>query len=606
MEPTLEIDPLKLVIGLAETRELTTLLRPLQYLHEVGQEYLEALDSETLTEDMMDRCCWASKDARNAVLSLMDYKAAMGEDVSDLQDMLDELNGYVVDHLKMEMEQEDAQKAAMMTYQDEGMAMASEAGELHQVDEAAPLNAAMRRRHATVVRTNKDGTKEYKFPIPDKAHARAALARLNQSDLSAEEKAKVKRRAYRVLGQSPSKKTKEAHHMDEDHEGSISEAIDATIGGVDELNLLTLTEAKLDLKSGELTAVFLQPGLNRSGARYYPKSAIKEAVDAGMFNGLKMYLNHGTPQELASRPERSLTDWVSTIKETWVDPSTGAGMAKIKVVQGWFKNFLKDLQEAGALPEIGLSIFAQGKVKPEKRDGKMTHVVEKFKSAMSVDWVTEPGAGGRVTAIWESYQPMIAKEQEINMLNSMKVDEALKEIRESRPDVFSAIVAEVQTSQQTEEEKAKAAADFKALQDQVATLTESLAAKEKETAEQTAARIKAEQTVLVTESLSQVELPQLAKGRIMDHLMRTVHEKDGALDTDKVKESITSVVKEEQEYVAELLKGQPKPSTGIKGMGDSAETTNVTEASTAPTTPQAKFQAGLDKRLGLAPVKTAS
>jgi len=88
--------------------------------------------------------------------------------------------------------------------------------------------------------------------------------------------------------------------------------------------------------------------------------------------------------------------------------------------------------------------------------------------------------------------------------------------------------------------------------------------------------------------------------------MDSVHEKDGALDTDKVKESITSVVKEEQEYVAELLKGQPKPSTGIKGMGDSAETTNVTEASTAPTTPQAKFQAGLDKRLGLAPVKTAS
>ena len=36
--------------------------------------------------------------------------------------------------------------------------------------------------------------------MPDKNHARNALARLNQGNLSSEQKAKVKARAYRMLG----------------------------------------------------------------------------------------------------------------------------------------------------------------------------------------------------------------------------------------------------------------------------------------------------------------------------------------------------------------------------------------------------------------------
>lgn len=64
----------------------------------------------------------------------------------------------------------------------------------------AVLNAKERKKSATVVVNG-----EPKFPIPDKAHARAALARLNQAKppLTAEQKAKVKAKAYRVLGIKP-------------------------------------------------------------------------------------------------------------------------------------------------------------------------------------------------------------------------------------------------------------------------------------------------------------------------------------------------------------------------------------------------------------------
>ena len=47
-----------------------------------------------------------------------------------------------------------------------------------------------------------------KFPIGDKAHARSALGRINQAvpALTPEQKAKVRNRAYRVLGKKPPKK----------------------------------------------------------------------------------------------------------------------------------------------------------------------------------------------------------------------------------------------------------------------------------------------------------------------------------------------------------------------------------------------------------------
>jgi hypothetical protein len=59
----------------------------------------------------------------------------------------------------------------------------------------ATLSADEHKKHATIKR---DGGK---FPIPDKAHARAALARLHQSDLSPAEKKKVKAAARAKLAE---------------------------------------------------------------------------------------------------------------------------------------------------------------------------------------------------------------------------------------------------------------------------------------------------------------------------------------------------------------------------------------------------------------------
>lgn len=58
----------------------------------------------------------------------------------------------------------------------------------------AVLNQKQREASATI---GKD-----RYPIPDKGHARAALARINQGGLSSSQKAKVRAKAHRVLGYS--------------------------------------------------------------------------------------------------------------------------------------------------------------------------------------------------------------------------------------------------------------------------------------------------------------------------------------------------------------------------------------------------------------------
>ena len=62
------------------------------------------------------------------------------------------------------------------------------------------LNAKQRRASATIVVNG-----QAKYPMPDKAHARNALARLNQArpPLTPAQKARVKARAYRILGHKP-------------------------------------------------------------------------------------------------------------------------------------------------------------------------------------------------------------------------------------------------------------------------------------------------------------------------------------------------------------------------------------------------------------------
>ena len=66
------------------------------------------------------------------------------------------------------------------------------------------IATSVRKRTATIIEKKrgkrKKWVKRYRFPMPDKTHARNALARLPQAKgLTAAEKEKIRRRAYRIL-----------------------------------------------------------------------------------------------------------------------------------------------------------------------------------------------------------------------------------------------------------------------------------------------------------------------------------------------------------------------------------------------------------------------
>jgi hypothetical protein len=63
----------------------------------------------------------------------------------------------------------------------------------------AILHEAQRKKFATI---GKD-----RYPINDKAHARAALGRINQGNLSSSQKATVRARAHSMLQKGPKMST---------------------------------------------------------------------------------------------------------------------------------------------------------------------------------------------------------------------------------------------------------------------------------------------------------------------------------------------------------------------------------------------------------------
>jgi peptidoglycan hydrolase-like protein with peptidoglycan-binding domain len=128
---------------------------------------------------------WA-KTLRRAAESL---KEAVGVMIHDLSRRLEEATA------KRIAAQESRAPAAVIE------ARAVEVTVAGQMMEGKGLSATARKASATIVRTKPDGTKEHKFPIPDKGHARAALAYLNSSDLSPDEKKKVKAKAKSKLAE---------------------------------------------------------------------------------------------------------------------------------------------------------------------------------------------------------------------------------------------------------------------------------------------------------------------------------------------------------------------------------------------------------------------
>jgi len=299
-------------------------------------------------------------------------------------------------------------------------------------------------------------------------------------------------------------------------------------------NYIPLSEAKFD--KGRATVVVIKAGFNATEDRYYPLEVLKR--DFGIFENMKMYADHPTEEEDKARPERSIRDWVGTLSEVKCDEN-GVVTGVAEIIEPWLMQKLASLRDKEMLSEMGISINAVGSASKGTIDGKETLVIEKLVAARSVDFVTEPGAGGVVT-FYES-----DRNRDIDLVE-------LSALKERRPDLVEMIEAKVRLEIQEEvKHKMELEQRVTELEGQIESLTTERDDLKTKITEAEREKAKAETQAAVKEAVDKAELPDAAKERLVERF------KDA-----ETAEGIEGAIQFEVDYIAKLAEAGK-----VKGFG---------------------------------------
>ena len=276
----------------------------------------------------------------------------------------------------------------------------------------------------------------------------------------------------------------------------------------------------------------IEPGWGSSG--YYGADVLERDAAQAFPAGTKMYLDHPTSTEEAERPERSVRDLAATLESAayWdaKGPDGAAVYGEAKVIDA-YKPFVEELA-----PHIGVSIRAAGIVGWGEADGKQGPIVEGIVSGKSIDFVTEPGAGGKVLQLFES---------------------ARKRIHESRPDPKGDTTMDEKKFNELREAQEKQAKELEETKAELARRRD--ADTLREAREIAAARLRS------------TDLPDFVQERVVGEVAAKVPVKEGAIDSAAYETAIDEAAKREAEYLGKAGVG------AITGMGPSAPA-NVDEA----------------------------
>lgn len=310
-----------------------------------------------------------------------------------------------------------------------------------------------------------------------------------------------------------------------------------------------LTEA--NKSAGKYPVKVIQPGWGSSG--YYSESVLSSS--AQLFEGAQMFWNHPKSSDNYERPERDLRDLAGVLTNVHYEESNanGAGIYGDATVFGAFR---ETLDEIG--PYIGVSIRAGGKVHEGEAEGRSGLLVEEINHVQSVDFVTRPGAGGKVLAQFaEAARSPYDTIENTTEEDSMNLEEALSTIGE-RDNTINGLNTQLSEAQGT----------IDALTQELARLNE--------------AHMLAECGAIVAAELKESDLPEVTKERIQQEASKFMATKDEdaedgkksdkkKLDKDKVKQNIQEAVKAEAEYISKLSGG-----INVTGMGSTSPETNET------------------------------
>jgi len=245
----------------------------------------------------------------------------------------------------------------------------------------------------------------------------------------------------------------------------------------------------------------IAPG--KGSTAFYPAEVLKRDGPKVFAAGTHVYLNHPTAAEEAARPEgdvKNLAGVLTTVATYHESHAKGPGLyARMKV----FADHGQMVEEKA--PHVGMSIRASGSAVMESGKPKLSGgvpVLAELTSAESVDVVTRAGAGGLI--LTESHR------QEVREVT-------LQEAQKMVADAMAPMNLRLMRGDAREE---------------------------------------------AMRCLESISLPPQAKTRIVERALQDIPTKDGALDTEKLREAVVREAKSEGEYLASIT-----GSGRVVGMG---------------------------------------
>lgn len=360
------------------------------------------------------------------------------------------------------------------------------------------------------------------FPILKPADVMAAVRSMGRAGPENYDIATLKRNIIRIA-----KAKGWAKELPKSWRGDSKEAAPADV---------ELTGDVIPLREGAVAAdgicllKLIAPGRGSSG--FYPAEVLKRDGPRVFPQGTKNFWDHPTGTQEAERPEGSLRDLASVLVEDAHFEDAGPAGAGLYARARVYEQFRKPVNDLAK--DIGMSIRAAGKAREGKApDGKSGPIIEELTRGVSVDYVTTPGAGGKVLQLFEAARkPVDPRPAESQHEGGADTDMDAAELKKLQESVSAA------------EAKATAAE-----------------AQNQKLAQRLALSDAAIQT---TKALKEVQLPEATKQRLIARLpgMAPISD-EGVLDAVKFSETIKAEVAEEAAYLGRLTEGRIVIGQGV-------------------------------------------
>lgn len=301
----------------------------------------------------------------------------------------------------------------------------------------------------------------------------------------------------------------------EDPPAVASEGADHVLEG----EFVALTEAVA--RDGAVKLRLIGPGWGSSG--HYSPEVLKKA--AGLFTaGTQMYWDHPTEAEETERPEGSLRNLAAVLSGDASYDAKGPKGPGLYAPAKVFEQYRQAVDEMA--PHIGVSIRALGKASDGKADGRFGKLISEIAAVRSVDFVTAPGAGGRVVEMFEAARVGRTLTPGPSPAGRGEDDSSDKEVYD---------VEELEKLVQANEGLASRVTELEA---QNAQLREGLLLREARD--------------LVTGTLASMEMPAMTRTRLTEALAMKPVLADGALDREATAAAVSEAAKKELAYLAEV------------------------------------------------------